>query len=601
MKRIIFLFLTFVHVALFSQSLQLKFEKSFTPNFFDYFLSAADKQFYLSDDGIRMMINSDLKYQIFSTENGELVGEGEHVKKQNAGIASLFGILKNRSFNREDAIEKARFDEGTEYLVFQEEGLIIMLDWNKDENVIKALDLKTGELKWKTDRYRYSSSSKSQYVDLILGVANAGRLQRNTPRDIAYNNARLQGFGEGGIPNQDASPAARGFITPMSGSGSFLMRVQEKYVAIDLQTGTEKWVYDQRKINIGFSEMANDGNLIIVNFTSSYLKANQRLIIKLDPQTGKEIWTAEHISDFREGRTFLHQDRLICDYYGAEVFDLKTGQRVLLSISEKTIKTQNAMTSMFMSDASGGRGTQSIASPSFVEGNFLYTSVFKLGKRIYANDGSSKAMVHKYNLQTGAKIWESNKLPIGTDLSLATEDFVFVRQGKAMGKSALLVLDPKSGEVIAETDNIEGFIYRAGATDMLAGEYLFRSGKKNIYSFSTQNWKLSETYKSKDLLVGKIQALLPADNDLAVIGDKGMNFLSGGKMIHAGSVRSSFWNSDYCVLFLNNQTVIVNLKTNQEVGRLDFAPNEDTIVLFSQNTNTLMVVKEKKNLLVYTF
>ena len=109
-----------------------------------------------------MFISSDLRYQVLDATTGELLAEGEHVKKANAASASLLGILKNRSFNREEAIEKVRFDEGTEYLVLPEAQTALILDWNVEKNLVKAVDLRSGEVKWTVDRYRYTSSSKAQ-------------------------------------------------------------------------------------------------------------------------------------------------------------------------------------------------------------------------------------------------------------------------------------------------------------------------------------------------------------------------------------------------------------------------------------------------------
>ena len=204
-----------------------------------------------------------------------------------------------------------------------------------------------------------------------------------------------------------------------------------------------------------------------------------------------------HLSDFRVGRTYLLGDRLICDYYGAEVFDLSTGKRLFLSIDERTIKSQNAMTAVFMADAAGGRRTEAIASPSILSGEYLYTSVFALGKRRYANDGSSKAIILKYDLRSGKQIWESQKLSAGTDLSFVSEQHVFVRKGKATGKSSLIILDTQSGKLIAETQSIDGFLYREGCADVLTDSYLFRGGKKNVYAFSTADWKDHETFQTK--------------------------------------------------------------------------------------------------------
>lgn len=586
-----------------TQPLKLGAEKDYPPNFFDFFLSNGQRSFYFSPDGSRLFMNSDLRYQLIDASNGEIIAEGNHLSKVNSGVNNLFNLVRNRSFDRDKAMERARFDEGTEYLVLPDQGVILMLDWNTSSNVVKAIDLQTGEVAWTVDRYRYSADSRSQFVDLILGMANAGRLQRETPQEIARKNARLQGFGDQAFIAADATPAARGFFTPLDGTGLCLLKVQDRYIALDVKTGDEAWVYDQRKLNIGFSSMSEDGALVIVNFNSSYFQANERLILKIDPKTGKEIWTANHVSNFREGRTFLAGDRLVCDYYGAEVFDLKTGKRVLLSIDERTIKTQNTMTALYASDASGGRGTQSIASPSVVQGDYLYASTFSLGKRKYANDGSSKPQVQKYDLRTGERAWESDKLKAGTDLSYADEQYVYMRRGQAFGQSALIVLDAKTGKIAGETDKIDGFVYKQGANDVLTEQSLFRGGRKNIYMFSVGSWELVDEYPIKSLGVGAPQVICPSDKELMAIGVKGLAFFGqqtqASQAIETGRITGSFWNADHGFIFTEKNTQAVDLSTQRVAAELPFTASENTCFMFSPDGKHLAVIRNQRFLRVY--
>lgn len=593
-----------------AQPLEPVFEKSFAPSFFDYFMSNAQKDFYLSQEFGCMMINSDLRYTLISTKDGNVIGTGDHLSKVNALSASVMGILRNRSFNREDAIEKVRFDEGTEYLVFEEAGIVIFLDWNANVNRIKAVDLGTGNVIWSTDKYRFSSSSKSQYVDAILGMSLNMRLNRTTPRDIAAKSVQVQGFGEGVQVANEASAVGRGFMVPMSGTGHFLLRLADgSYVALELGTGAEKWTFNGVS-SIGFSGMSQDGSLILVNYVPSYLQKNERLILKLDPLTGKELWRAEHISNFRQGRTYLIGDRLVCDYYGAEVFDLKTGERIMLTLDERVIKTQNRMAALYASDADGSRGTAAIASSSVVEGKVLYASVFKQGKRSFANDGSGKAIVQAFDLTSGQLLWESEKMKAGTDLSFVSPDFVFVRRGKAFGSSSLFVLDAHTGKLLTETESIDGFIYRASAGDVLTGSSLFRGGKKNVYTFSTENWLQQEAYRTDKLSVGKLTAMVPASDHLMTIGTKGLVFFDGkqaqGQALETPKIYGSYWNDQTAYLFLQKRTIAIDLESRQEVASISVVPERphDEFdpggeFLFSRDGSLLAVIRGGQYLTLY--
>ncbi|MEM6264762.1 MAG: PQQ-binding-like beta-propeller repeat protein, partial [Bacteroidota bacterium] len=272
-------------------------------------------------------------------------------------------------------------------------------------------------------------------------------------------------------------------------------------------------------------------------------------------------------------------------------------------IDEKTVKTQNTMTAMFNSGAGGTRGTQSIASPSFLEGDYLYTSTFKLGPRLYANDGSSKAMVQKYDIKTGKQLWQSDKLSKGTDLSFASSDFVFVRKGKAFGKSALFVLDAKTGKLLTETETIDGFVYREGAGDVLTPSFLYRGGKKNVYAFSTQSWKMVKTYNTKSEKAGKLQVMIPASSQLLTVGDKGLIFFDGqGKSenaVNTPRVTGTYWNDTYCFLFTTKKTVAVNLDTQEMAGELSLFPTENTFFLFSADGSKMVTIQNGNSLVLF--
>ncbi len=604
---VLFVFIGTLSIA---QPLQPIFNKSFEPSFFDYFRSSGQKNFYLSPDASTILVNSDLGYTVLSGTNGEVIAQGEHVGKTNALNASLLGILRNRSLNRADAIENVRFDEGTEYLVFEEEGVVVFLDWNVSQNIVKAISLENGRELWRKESYRFSSPSKEQYVDLALSMAFNMRLNRTQPRDIAAKNVRLQGYGEGVQTSNYASAIALGFLTPLTGYQSFMLLLADgTYATLDLLTGEEKWSY-QDPLTMGFSEISEDGDLVIVNFNSSYLQKNERLILNLDPETGEERWRSSHLANFREGRTYLSGNRLICDYYGAEVFDLATGERVLLTVDEKVIKTQNRMTAMFNSSADGGRGTEAIASPSVVLGDRLYASVFKQGKRAFANDGSSKALVQAFDLKTGRLLWESDKLKAGTDLSFASEEKVFVRQGKAFGKSALMVLEATSGRLIGETETIDGFIYREGAGDILADGYLYRGGKKSVYAFDQSTLQLEQEFDTRKLSVGKLDVMLPAGEQLMTIGTKGMAFFSGESgqqhAVETSKVYGSYWNDQYAFLFLQKKTLAIDLDSQSEQGSISLVPErpEDDFdpgaeFLFSANGGYLMTIREGQHVTLY--
>lgn len=576
-----------------AQEFSATLKKEISPSIVDQFLTAQKREFYLSDDGNTLLLSTDTYYSILDLgNNGEEIATGDHIVKAKRLTSFLLDALV--AGNRDKLVGNVTFDEGTEFYVDESAGIVVFLDWSIGKNIVKAVDLKSGELLWETSDYSFAPSTENQMIDQVLSLSIAQTASRAPSWGVANPSMALATLPLEKVRSSRYSQAAAGFIIPAQGTGHFILKTKDGYHGLDLKSGAKKWTYDS-DITVGFSEITTDGKIVLVNFNSSYFKASKKIIALLDPSTGQEVWRTSHLSDFRNNRTYVYGDRLVCDYYGAEVFDMKTGDRVLLTIDERTVKTQNSMTSMFMNNADGSRSTESIASPSILRGKFLYASSFKLGPREFANDGSSKAVIHKYDLETGEKIWSSDKLAKGTDLAHATPDFVLVRKGKAFGKSSLFILDAASGSTVKETDDVDGYISQDMANDVMTNGALYRTGKKSIYAFNQQDWFVKE-YDVKKLGIGRILVNIPVYENLTLVGTEGVAVLdpSGEAKTNYPVANPEVYSvSNNCFIFSDAGLSVVDSSGGLQENITNLSVKSGDVFLFDKTGESFVCIKNE--------
>ncbi|MEM9856904.1 MAG: PQQ-binding-like beta-propeller repeat protein [Bacteroidota bacterium] len=572
MKKLALILFILTPVVSISQELKLKFKQELPDKVLNLFSDAELRQFYMTPDGDRLLLNSESGYFIYDLENqGKLIGEGVHVTKSNF-------VARGASSGT------VSLEEGVEYYVFEKLSIALFLDWNLTKNIIKAVDLNTGEELYVLDNYRYTTSVNKQILKAVASLAatqatqaavlnsgmTAGTLSMNTlSSEIAQSQYNSAGFST--------------YASPLDEVARFLVKTEGGITCLEVKSGKELWTYES-DINIGFAGMPDSESVVLVNFKESELKKSKRLVVKLEIETGKEIWQAEPLSIFKRDRTYLVGDRLVLDYFGAEVLDLNTGEQLLVSANPLSVRSANLMV----------KSSTATTDPSLVHDNYLYTSTWST----FPNSGSGKAKFQKYDLKTGKKIWETKKVANGISAVMVDDDYLYLRKGKAFGESSIFVLDTKTGNLIAETENVDGFVYRKGAGDILTDKYLYRSGKKSIYVFDKQNWKVISEFDGRNAKIGKLQATTPAGNNLLLIGDKGIAFFSpDGKMLNSANlaVASAAWNDNKCLVFTGNRTEVFNLNTVEKIQDIPNSITNGSMFLISDTGDKLSIINSRNS------
>ena len=135
-------------------------------------------KFEISNSGDHLMMLTN-EYVKTLDKEGNLIFEYQCVPKTNSK-SSLASDLIGGEVGR--MISNIRLDEGNGFWLFEEENLIIILDWNLKKNKIMGYDLSTGEKLWETEKHRYAPAKNFfTSLDKSTGEITAGPVKVKQP------------------------------------------------------------------------------------------------------------------------------------------------------------------------------------------------------------------------------------------------------------------------------------------------------------------------------------------------------------------------------------------------------------------------------------
>lgn len=539
-----------------------------------------DAEYYLSNKGDFLVINTPDWYQLVSGLDGKTLASGDHMKKSaGRGIASaLLG-----SSNAGALMDGEALKESSGFFAFEEENVVLFLDWTLEQNKMIAFDSQTGEKLWETIDYRFTPGKDDQMSSVLASIAVSSAISQAAPAASATSGMHVS-VDLSYIPTSYGSQYARAFITPLPGTGDFILKTGQEHYCLNIRTGEKQWKYDDYPVNIAEAHMMPEENLVaLVNFNPSYFAKSDNYVIFLDVNTGEEKYRIEHLNNYVQNRTHIRGDRLVLDYYGLEIFDIKKEQRMVLSIDPKVVKASNTVSSLFGS-GNGEKNKTSMALPSVIGEKIAYTATNKVGKRVYPLTGGGRNIrLHAYDLKTGEKLWSTRELENGSQpLDLASGQVIMKHQ-KGLNKHIFYGVDIKTGELTGATDKIKQYLLRDDAGFVTLQNSILFSGKKGLYLYNLENWSLIDEIDVKDADIGKLQAIDVTDDGLFMVGDKGVAFydeqgnFTGNLEIRR--VEGSVWNHEVMIVFTKKNIESVSLKEYKKTGSLSKQEN----VIFSDN------------------
>ncbi len=581
MRRISILLIFFISVTATSgQGFDKVYEKKVNRSLLSM-IEGDEAEYYLSRTGDYLVINTPDWYSLISGTDGSELASGDHMKKSGSvGIASaLLGQGAGGALIDGEALK-----ESSGFFAFEKQNTVVFLDWTLDENRLTAFDTKTGEQLWSSTEYRFTPGSDKQVTSVLASIAVSSAVSNAVPTSGMSASGVYYSVDMDYFKGAHGSDNAGAFITPLEGTGSFLLKAGDVHHCIDIRTGEQRWKYDDYDVNIAEHHMMPDENLVaLVNFNPSYFAKSDNYVIFLDTETGEEKYRIEHLNNYVENRTHILGDRLILDYYGLEIFDIKNEERLVLSIDEKVVKANNTVSSLFGSD-DGQKSKTSMVMPSAIGEEVVYTATSKMGRRVYpASAGSRNVKLHAYNIKTGEKMWSSKELDKGSHpVELAGGQVIMKRQ-KGLNKHIFFGVDTQSGQVMGATDKIKQYLMRNDAGYVLMDNSVLFSGKRGLYLYDLSTWKELDEIDVKKAGIGKLQAMDVTDDGLFMIGDKGIAFydekgdFTGNVAIKR--IEGSVWSDEVIIVFTKKEAEAVDLQQQKKAGLLE---KKDTMV-FSDN------------------
>lgn len=568
-------------------------------------LSDGQQQFYLTKDGNQLLANTDSRWVIFDTKAGQTIAEGEYVGKLNK-------VAEKLNSDNSGIAGLIRFDEGSAFYVVEEKDIVVFLDWSAGRNIVKAVQLSTGDLLWeKVNEYKISTSLSKQLFTSLTGFGNDNLDQEGDYTSPILSGAQLRSFGNNAYLNDNASRIASALIRYLPSQNLIALSTQEGLLGVSLQDGSLIWSLEVPELRMGeLLSIPNSDDVLFINRMSRFdgdkgveavfdnkKSGEKKLIYRLNPENGDVIWQANYWGDFQSGRTHIYDNNLVLDYTVVEAYNMESGERIFCSADEKVAKVSN-----FMTSGKDGLNVkyQAINEAVFYE-DFVYTTDFEFK----FNVGRPPSYVQKFNFQTGEKLWQTDKMDKGTDVYYANANYIVLENSSGIAKTSLQVLNAANGDMVFETEEIKNYWFRNGAGTVFTEEVIFRTGRKNTYTYNPNSFQLLNKFETNKAGVGKLQAMFPTDNSLIYIADKGLAFFNKqGKLnntIEAKRVKAAYWNSNYSYIFDKEEMLVVDNKSENQVQELPVPYSEDHLYFFTENAEKLAVINpDNKSFIVYS-
>ena len=456
---------------------------------------------------------------------------------------------------------------------------MIILDYTSDSDIIRMVDMATGEELWKSEDYQWSLA---RYQNI------AGEISKGLLKNVGLGAAAASGISGAEMTRERF---AQNLVTPVPEQNAILFRTTDGLLMLDARTAETKWKMDDYEAsginNLIYLEESKD--LLFVTYVSRLFDAmdTSRQIMRVDAADGTVKWSTK----YQHASRYIHDlelvdNRILLRYKGsqAEVFDLNSGE-VLVSPQSSAAAGVQRWLEIQSGDSS------SIRPPAQIVDNSLYTIQTSSGGM-----GQPSDMIARYNVETGGKEWItepfkdalyiSNILSHGdllivsfvdsetpvkalntsdgsvkwsiSDLDVFAQLFLHKDRLYVTHNDILRLVNSETGETIKEIsfeDSGLGGIENVG----IFGEHLYIKGAKGVALYSVENleeiniWlpkgQIEESQRKGDRLFVKTSPLFGLNSYLRVMdlntGNQITEFkLDTGMLSWFGNLRNGIFIPD---------------------------------------------------------
>ncbi len=553
-------------------------------------------EFEISPSGnyVIMITNEHIKTL---NKDGNLIFEYKCVPKTNSKSSSFSDFIGGQ-FGK--LISNIRLDEGSGFWLFEEENLIIILDWNLNNNLVMAYDLNSGKKLWETNQYRYTPGKDKQLGKILAASAVSAVVSQSYSMSALIAEGAFTSIYNDKTSNEGVgSKRANAFITALPKTDDFLLTNNSGITSINKKTGTENWTYDKRPIKIGETKVLEEYNeLMLVNYNPKVLtdsKTNyspnyftkQGYLVRLDIDSGEEKAKIDFKGSFADNRIYIHEDMYILDYFGVEAYDLKTNKLIYEAISQEDYQEDKKIKAVKLE-----KDWIKPSKTTFDKETFYY---------IKSNFTTKKKRIFRHDLKTGEKIWQSKEFDESASIVDQSKNKILIKEF-GIGKNFFTNIDKSTGKILNGpvkvkqpllVDNRKPWIFTTQ-------NHLIHNGKR-LYFLNKETLEEEKDIKLKKAKIGDVYAMDLLSSGIVMIGEKGAafydrkgNFLNNIKI---KNVDSALWTDKYILLITEGNLLkpgdiyILNINNQKTIDEI---PISD-LTIFSTNLDHVLRLEDKKD------
>lgn len=529
-----------------------------------------------SPDGRFLILESDHRYEVWSTESNERLLEG------------------NYRFKIGRLIDSAVIREGSGFILVSDEDVFIAVDYTLTSTSARAFELSDGSLLWESEELSLGLGVADALTTIVsMGTAAAGgrALTNVAGAPVGYGMMGTTGMVAGAFSNDPVIDNAIHHIPELN---AITFNSDDGLQLAAVRTGELLWQQEEVSGAMGevFYDPENNLLIAISILTSEIQQLTSRPeILAIDAGSGELVWRAEYISNFRPGHAFVIGQALVTDYFGIALYDIKTGERIEGEVAESYSRAESNLRIMSRLTAGDGQGFETTTSvPQINENNhILYITGMRRGNS--EPQGGAKAL-QKIDPESGDFVFFVEDIagrayePIQTGLS---DELLYVKMVRRTN-THIMGINPETGEVVFETEPVRNRLTTEYDYFTLMYDAIMDASSTGLQLYNRFTGELLKEVSFRDIGVGRLRNYSSHPGGFAIFGTDGVALVSASgevqKELDMGNIQNFFADEDEIWLLDNRRFRRLDASSLEVLSELDY-PRRDMIE-FSPTGNSFV-------------
>ena len=521
-----------------------------------------------SPDGRFLILESDHRYEVWSTTSNERLLEG------------------NYRFKIGRLIESAMIREGSGFILVAEEDVFIAIDYMLTNTSARAFDLADGSLLWESEQLSLGLGVADALTTIVsMGTSAAGgrALTGVAGAPAGYGLMGTTGMMAGAFSNDPVIDNAIHYIPELN---AITFNSDDGLQLAAVRTGELLW--EQEEVSGAMGEVFYDpeNNLLIaISILTSEIRqlTSRPEIMAIDARSGELAWKTEYISNFRPGHAFVVDQTLVTDFFGIALYNIKTGERVDGEVAESYARAESNLRIMSRLTAGDGQGFETTTSmPQIDENNhILYITGMRRGNS--EPQGGVKA-VQKIDPSSGDFVFFVEEIagrafePIQTAL---TDELLYVKMARRTN-THIMAINPETGEVVFETESVRNRLTTEYDYFSLMDNAIMDASSTGLLLYDRYTGELLQEVSFRNIGVGRLRNYSAHPNGFAIFGTDGVALVTATgevqKELDMGNIQNFFADEEEIWLLDNRRYRRLDAHSLEVLSELDY-PRRDIIEL----------------------